>query len=279
MVAGIAAVAIPTVVYDVIVPEPALSISSAGALRPGTAVYVAAMPGDSTVDVKVWPPSVTVAVGETVQLYAAVLKNDSSVYCTDADQIGPVPVLWIAETDTALGAAHAAPWNHPAECDSAAALLDYGAIVPPPAADSVVIIEHVDTIRSELVVDGQVVATHLTVIAHSDTVVCPVCVPTPPPLPTAPPAYPSNLTRTQTPVSIDLAWVDNADNETGFEVWRQIESGVGPWTLRATLGADAVAYSDASGLIVGTEYCYRVRAFNVVGPSGWSNVACKRFFP
>ena len=62
---------------------------------------------------------------------------------------------------------------------------------------------------------------------------------------------------------IDLSWQDNAINEAGFLVQRQLH-GVGPWELVATLGRDVQSYPDR-GLRPGTSYRYRIVAFNLVG--------------
>jgi hypothetical protein len=57
------------------------------------------------VSVAIWPESVTVAVGESVQFYAAMLLADGTVFCTDA-----------------TAQATERPWTHEG-CDSAVARL------------------------------------------------------------------------------------------------------------------------------------------------------------
>jgi len=86
------------------------------------------------------------------------------------------------------------------------------------------------------------------------------------------PAAPDGLSATvATSTRIDLAWTDNAGNETGFEIERK--AGVdGTWAPLATAGANAVSYSDLSA-VASTPYFYRVRAVNTDGPSAWSNEA------
>ena len=69
---------------------------------------------------------------------------------------------------------------------------------------------------------------------------------------------------------MDLAWTDNADDETGFVVERSLD-GV-TFAEVATPTADATGYADA-GLLPGTTYHYRVAAENAAGLSAWSNVA------
>jgi regulation of enolase protein 1 (concanavalin A-like superfamily) len=89
--------------------------------------------------------------------------------------------------------------------------------------------------------------------------------------PTAP-AAPSGLTATAvSSAQINLSWTDNANNETGFVVERSL-NGVDGWTTAGTPAANAVSFSDSSGLSASTKYFYRVRATNGVGPSGDSNI-------
>jgi hypothetical protein len=79
--------------------------------------------------------------------------------------------------------------------------------------------------------------------------------------PPSPPPRPSVLT---------LTWTDNAATEDGFLVERLTN---GTWTVIATLSLDTETYQDGP-LTAGTTYCYRVAAFNLAGPSGYSNEAC-----
>ena len=73
---------------------------------------------------------------------------------------------------------------------------------------------------------------------------------------------------------IDLAWTDNSNNETGFEIQRSRDAAT--WALLASPGADSVAYSDTTGLTPNKLFYYRVRAVNASGGSGWSNTASAR---
>lgn len=94
------------------------------------------------------------------------------------------------------------------------------------------------------------------------------------PVATEPPAAPSGLAALATsPLSVELTWTDNADDESAFEVERSLTGAGGPFVLRATLGPDVVAYTD-TGLTGGTEFCYRVRATNGAGASAYTDVAC-----
>jgi hypothetical protein len=87
----------------------------------------------------------------------------------------------------------------------------------------------------------------------------------------SPPAAPSGLAATVLSASqITLTWVDKADNETGYQVERALDSV--NFTPIATLGANVTTYTD-TGLAATTTYSYRVRAFNSVGPSAYSNTA------
>jgi parallel beta-helix repeat protein len=88
-------------------------------------------------------------------------------------------------------------------------------------------------------------------------------------------AAPTNLTATAVSGSqIDLAWADNADNETGFLIERS-RDGV-HWLQVATVGPAITSFSN-TGLSWGTKYYYRVRAINTdPSPavySAYSNVA------
>ena len=71
---------------------------------------------------------------------------------------------------------------------------------------------------------------------------------------------------------LHLTWSDNANDETGFAVERRAEADEA-FTEIAALGANSVSYTDA-GLPDGIVFCYRVRAFNNVGFSAYSNVGC-----
>ncbi len=89
--------------------------------------------------------------------------------------------------------------------------------------------------------------------------------------PATPPSAPSGLTATANGSSqIDLAWSDNANNETGFKIERH--AGDGNFAQIASVGANATNYSNG-GLSAATTYTYRVRATNGAGDSGYSNAA------
>ncbi len=93
---------------------------------------------------------------------------------------------------------------------------------------------------------------------------------------TAPPPAPSSLTTTAavTTNQINLSWTDNSNNEDGFKIERAPDAGGSPgtWTQITTVGANITTYSD-TGVAVDTTYWYRVRAYNALGDSPYSNEA------
>ncbi len=79
---------------------------------------------------------------------------------------------------------------------------------------------------------------------------------------------PSNLVGTKASSSqINLTWVDNSTNETGFKIERKTGS---TWTQIATVGANIETYKNKN-LASNTTYYYRVRAYNIGGDSSYSN--------
>jgi len=87
-----------------------------------------------------------------------------------------------------------------------------------------------------------------------------------------PPLAPSSLVASAVSSSqIDLNWVDNASDETNYEVERSLDD-VNFSLVPPPLGANVTSYSD-SGLAASTAYFYRVRATNANGASDYSNIA------
>ncbi|HXX40702.1 MAG TPA: fibronectin type III domain-containing protein, partial [Chthoniobacterales bacterium] len=83
------------------------------------------------------------------------------------------------------------------------------------------------------------------------------------------PNAPSNLATTATSSStINLGWVDNANNEIGERIERSVGSS-NAYALLTNVAASTTAYTD-TGLIDGTKYYYRLRAFNTGGSSTYS---------
>jgi hypothetical protein len=85
------------------------------------------------------------------------------------------------------------------------------------------------------------------------------------------PAAPGSLTATAASSSaINLAWSDNSNNETGFDIERSTDNV--NWAALASVGSNIQSYGD-TGLAASTSYYYRVRAKNSAGSSSYSNVA------
>jgi len=85
------------------------------------------------------------------------------------------------------------------------------------------------------------------------------------------PAAPSNLRATAASSSqIDLAWADNSNNETGFQIERCQGDKCNSFTPIAQVGVNVTSYSN-TGLAASTIYRYRVRATNPGGNSAYSN--------
>ncbi len=83
------------------------------------------------------------------------------------------------------------------------------------------------------------------------------------------PNAPSNLRTTLIRNRrIDLAWNDNSNNETRFELERK--TGSGSYSNIANPAANATTYSN-TGLARRTTYTYRIRACNASGCSAYSN--------
>lgn len=90
------------------------------------------------------------------------------------------------------------------------------------------------------------------------------------------PSAPSSLTTLPPTVagnraSIDVIWVDNSTNESGFELERSTDGGT--FTRITTTAASTTFYTDQ--VTTNARYCYRVRAVNVTGSSAYSNESCQ----
>lgn len=91
------------------------------------------------------------------------------------------------------------------------------------------------------------------------------------------PVAPSGLAYSAlTANSAQLSWADNSSNETGFTLERCTGTMLfcagnpGAWSTRTTTAANVTRFTD-TGLAAGTAYVWRVKAFNDVGSSGYSN--------
>jgi fibronectin type 3 domain-containing protein len=94
----------------------------------------------------------------------------------------------------------------------------------------------------------------------------------PPQPPTSLPADPTGLTaNARFATQIDLAWNDIATNEEFYVVERSLD-GVNGWTQVGTTGVNISTFSDNTVSPL-TQYFYRVHAHNLLGDSGFSNIA------
>jgi FtsP/CotA-like multicopper oxidase with cupredoxin domain len=89
------------------------------------------------------------------------------------------------------------------------------------------------------------------------------------------PAAPSGLTGTAVRngirYTVTLNWIDNANNENGFQIQRSIV----PTFITVTsfgIGADVTSFINQNVPRYNLGYNYRIRATNALGNSGWSNV-------
>lgn len=88
------------------------------------------------------------------------------------------------------------------------------------------------------------------------------CTQTMPPEPSA--LIPTTIGAT----AIRLAWTDNSVNEDGFTLERAV-MGSGTYALAATLAPNFTSFTDI-GVSCGTNYDYRISAFNCAGTSGFA---------
>ncbi len=97
----------------------------------------------------------------------------------------------------------------------------------------------------------------------------------PPTLPLAPSGC---VATAYSPDYVSVNWTDNSTNEDGFRVERCTGTSTfcaanpAAWAQITETGPGATVYSD-QGLASMTTYTYRVRAFNVTGPSPYSNTS------
>ena len=89
-------------------------------------------------------------------------------------------------------------------------------------------------------------------------------------VPLEPPAAPSVLTATPFTNRVELAWTDNATNETAFVLERR--SGSSGFTAIAALAANTTSRTDTN-VMGGVTYVYRVKATNAAGSSAYSSEA------
>ncbi len=79
------------------------------------------------------------------------------------------------------------------------------------------------------------------------------------------PVSPSNLTGNSVSLTqVDLSWIDNSTNETGFKIERRLNGGT--FYVVGTVGENVYNYSDQT-VTPRTIYTYRVYSYNAVGNS------------
>jgi mannan endo-1,4-beta-mannosidase len=94
--------------------------------------------------------------------------------------------------------------------------------------------------------------------------------PTPTP---APPAAPTNLAaKTISKSQINLTWTAGDTAQQGFMIESCSGAGCTNFAQIATVASNVTSYSNI-GLTASTSYSYRVRAYNVIGNSDYSNTA------
>jgi len=76
----------------------------------------------------------------------------------------------------------------------------------------------------------------------------------------------------QRAAQLTLNWVDNSGGIANFIVERKTGTA-GTYARIATTGTGTTTYIDTA-VVAGTTYCYRVKASNALGESGYSNEAC-----
>lgn len=87
------------------------------------------------------------------------------------------------------------------------------------------------------------------------------------------PNPPSYLEDTVVSASkVTLTWSDNSDNEAGFKIERKAAGGI--YSQIKTVGKDITTYTD-TGLSSDTLYYYRVRAYNNMGNSKYTEAAIR----
>src|SRR5450759_2914446 len=93
-----------------------------------------------------------------------------------------------------------------------------------------------------------------------------------------PPVTPTDLTLTVvSQTEIDLAWKDNSSNENGFKIERSLNVASG-WAEITSTTANVILFKNTD-LTPVTNYFYRLRAFNSVGNSEYSNLTNSTTLP
>ncbi len=71
---------------------------------------------------------------------------------------------------------------------------------------------------------------------------------------------------------LQLSWTDNSTNETGFKIDRKTGTS-GTYAQIASVGAGITSYTDST-VTAGTNYCYRLYAYNTAGNSTYTAEVC-----
>jgi hypothetical protein len=75
-------------------------------------------------------------------------------------------------------------------------------------------------------------------------------------------------------VTFNVTWVDNSNNEDGFNLYRCTGANCSNWTKVQIIGPNNTEIADIiSGDTGGILYRYHLTAFNKIGESGRSNIA------
>ena len=82
----------------------------------------------------------------------------------------------------------------------------------------------------------------------------------------------SGAQRAERAAHLTLDWVDNTGGTANFIIERKTGRS-GTYAPIATTGIGITTYTD-SAVVGGITYCYRVKASNAFGDSGYSNEAC-----
>lgn len=79
--------------------------------------------------------------------------------------------------------------------------------------------------------------------------------------------------------TVTLSWKGNSTDETGFRIERRLRADpVGSYVQVGQVGANVESFDDAT-IALNTQYCFRVRGFNPVALSEYSNEACMMVTP
>lgn len=97
------------------------------------------------------------------------------------------------------------------------------------------------------------------------------------PAPVTIPAAPSSLTYSNlTATTVKLSWVDNANNETWFDLQESVNGGAWTTISNASNLPANYTYANITDLLPDTNHSYRIRAVNSAGSSAFSNTVSFR---